>query len=189
MKKGCSMIYPVMENLAENLKGQGALVLTRNLDPGKKYFSDDSDCFIQPGVYSSLGQLGDLTLLAGAEINWYSPGKIYMGVLASDTGFSLDGPVNKAVDEKKRLEILELLGLEPGDQKVCGRWIWWRYLTVDGRCTADTDDRLIPHFKVTNDAASGLDRQESMVALITAAVELWNDLVGRRLKKRGVSGV
>ena len=57
MKKQNSMIYPVMENLAENLQGRGYLLLTRNLDPGKRYFSDDPENLVQPGIFCSLGQL------------------------------------------------------------------------------------------------------------------------------------
>lgn len=184
MKKENSMIYPVMENLAENLQGRGSLLLTRNLDPGKAYFSDEPENLVQPGIFCSLGQFGSMTLLAGVEINWYRPGKIYMGVLASETGFRLDQPVSSPADQGTVNNILELLNLEWGDQKVTDRWIWWRYLTADGRSTKNTDDPLIPHFKDPNPAVSSLSEQKNMVKLITAAAELWNDLLDRRPGKK-----
>jgi hypothetical protein len=179
-----SMIYPVMENLAENLQGRGFLLLTRNLDPGKRYFSDDPENLVQPGIFCSLGQFGELTLLAGVEINWYRPGKIYMGVLASETGFALDQPVLSPVDPEIRKNILEQLNLEAGDQKITDRWIWWRYLTADGRSTENTADSLIPHFKDLNPAVSSLADQKNMVKFITAAADLWSDLLDRRIGKK-----
>ena len=184
MKKQSTMIYPVMENLAENLQGRGSLLLTRNLDPGKGYFSDDQENLVQPGIFCSLGQFENLTLLAGAEINWYRPGKIYMGVLVSETGFCLDQPVSSPVDPDIRKSILQRLNLEGGDQKITDRWIWWRYLTADGRSTVNTADPLIPHFKDPNPAVSSLADQKNMIKLITAAADLWNDLLDRRIAKK-----
>ncbi len=182
MGKIHSAIYPVMDLFAEHLKGKGSLVLTKNLDPGKKYFSENEADLVQPGIYCSLGVSCGYNLLAGLEINWYKPGKIYMGVLATDNGFgNLSGDLDKPIDDQTRVQMLADLKLEDSAQAVMGRWIWWRYLTLQGKTTAKTQDGNIVCFKEPRGCDQLLDDPKLLGGFIEAGIVLWDDLLSRRL--------
>ncbi|MBQ8706625.1 MAG: hypothetical protein IJ523_00880 [Succinivibrionaceae bacterium] len=187
MKAQHSAIYQVMENLAENLSGGGSMTLAVNADPGKKYFSTDEKDLIQPGIYAPLGRFKGVNLLAGIEISWYSPGKIYAGVLATIGGFRPDPPGACFNDQILAVEILKHLEIEvKKPQQTLGGWIYWRYLTIDGRTTADASDSKIPHFKTPSKATDMLDDEACLSSFLTGALEVWNDLVARRAKLRSI---
>ena len=159
------------------------MTLAVSTDPGKKYFSNDEKDLIQPGIYAPLGRFRGVNLLAGIEISWYSPGKIYAGVLVALGGFRPDPPSTCFNDQSLAEEILKQLEIGvKKPQQTLGGWIYWRYLTIDGRATADGSDSKIPHFKTPSKAADMLAEDSCMASFLTGAMEAWNDLIARREK-------
>ena len=76
----------IYETVLENLKNGGRPVMARALEPDENYFSDDPEKMSSPMIKKFLGSFEadgrKLDLWLCSEINWYAPGKIYVGLKA-----------------------------------------------------------------------------------------------------------
>lgn len=174
------LIKKVMESLAANLKCNGSMMLTIGLDLDEKYLSNDEKHKIQPTILCRLGKFEEYDIYAAIQINWYSPGKIYMGIIASSKGFRIN-ELGSDDNDELRIKILEKLNIKETKQKMTAGWLLWRYLTVDGNSVLDTNNLLIPHFKDLNKSAISLKDEENFRLFLEGARDLWMELLSHKI--------
>ena len=162
----------IYETVLENLKNGGRPVMARALEPDENYFSDDPEKMSSPmikkflGSFEAAGRKLDLWLCS--EINWYAPGKIYVGLKADSID---EAPLDFSGELR---DVLQQFQGEAQQEPVDG-WICWRYITVNGDSTVNSESGAVPHFKVANDALRQLAGSEkTLKKFILTLLEVWN---------------
>ena len=146
--------------------------MARALEPDENYFSDDPEKMSSPmikkflGSFEAAGRKLDLWLCS--EINWYAPGKIYVGLKADSID---EAPLDFSGELR---DVLQQFQGEAQQEPVDG-WICWRYITVNGDSTVNSGSGAVPHFKVANDALRQLAGSEkTLKKFILTLLEVWN---------------
>lgn len=157
------LISFLYETILENINNKGRPILASQISVSNEFFNEENEQNAPMlrkllGTINLKGQALDLWLCS--EINSYNPGKIYVGIKVTN---------DPNLIQELRDRYKELLTQEP-----MGEWIYWRYITINGDVTVNTNSGAIPHFKIINDAFKQIASNEKMFnRFALTLIECW----------------